>query len=303
MIKKLIFVLLVFFIQIHEAIAADFQFTSDECSGFIKFTGTIKKGDAQTFENKINYYKKRWNEGVCGIKTSLPKDFKFFLTIYLDSNGGDVDEAMKIGYIIRENGFYAYVVNKSECLSSCVFILASGVRRGVSNSNVGIHRPYFSDINDRLSVSDIKKLREDNIKKMKAYFNFMDISETVVDAMLSVEPNKIKILTESELENFRLSIPDANYEEKTIAEEARRYNLTSSEYRRKEVIVNSKCGTTSSNMSNLQALFKCQSMIYLDISGQEYERRRTKAFQNCGDIKNAEEKRNECFYKINVLNQ
>jgi len=302
MIKSLISVIFLLVSIIHTVHAVEIKhFENNECTYIINLNGTIKVGDAKSFDNFINYYRKRFSDGSCN-RNLYPKDFKFFSTIYVDSNGGDVAEAMKIGYIIRENKFHVMVGNKKQCLSSCVFILASGVRRD-SAGRVGIHKPYFSDLNEKMNVVEIRKIREENLNKIKEYLKFMDISESMLDAMLSVEPNKMKILSDKELEHFRLSIPDANYEEKSIAKDAHEFNLTSAEYRKRSAVVETKCGNIASKLNDIQNFFKCQHTTLLEISEQEFDRRKAKAFQECGPIKNNEEKRKDCFFKINILNK
>ena len=261
--------------------------------------GEIKRGDAAYFSNLVAQQKKKFTELDCKGKHKLP-DHEFNAAISLQSSGGDVNEAMKIGHIVRANEFTAMVANNKDCFSSCVFILGAGVLR-YSFGKVGIHKPYFSELKENITTAEIKKLRDENIKSIKEYFNFMDVSESIVEDMLSIEPSKIKILSDDEMDKYRLSIPDSNYDEKVTAKDAREYNLTSGEYRRKKVIADSKCGTIAST-SDFQFLFKCQHIIYLDISAKEYDSRRTKAFSNCSQEKEPK-KRRECFHKYTVLNK
>ena len=53
----------------------------------------------------------------------------FPLLVYLNSLGGDVVEAMKIGRAIRKANLQTDVTSTQECSSSCVLILAAGVER------------------------------------------------------------------------------------------------------------------------------------------------------------------------------
>jgi hypothetical protein len=57
--------------------------------------------------------------------------------------GGDVDAAMKIGQIIRENEWPVTVSGNSKCFSSCALIYIAGVSR-MNVGVIGLHRPYFS---------------------------------------------------------------------------------------------------------------------------------------------------------------
>ena len=42
-------------------------------------------------------------------------------------------------------------------------------------------------------------------------------------------------------------------------------------------------------------------LVFLDISAEEYERRRDKTIEKCSHLKNDEEKRNSCVYEFSVL--
>ena len=127
----------------------------------------------------------------------------------------------------------------------------------------------------------------------------MDVSETLVDAMLSIEPSKIKILTVSELEFFRLDGIDANWDEKMTAKNARQYNLTSSEYRKKHIISFEKCwNSTDKNLD----ILKCDYMTFLAITSQEYDSRKSRVSKCLG--KEPDNKIYEsCMFKTLVLNQ
>ena len=241
----------------------------------INITGNINSGDAINFQNKISELKKEFESSELKKKY---KDWKFYLDVNLNSKGGNLTEAMKIGYIVRANESTTWVPINAECLSSCVFILAAGVNRNVIGK-VGIHRPYFEALNSNATTLDIKKMRDENKKLMKEYFANMDVSDSIIEEMMSVEPNKIKILSEDELTKFRLSVMDADHEEKMIAEEAQRYNLTSSVYRQRNAITEKKCGYsfTASRENRLPEFWKCQNMTMLNITESEYINREAKA--------------------------
>jgi len=302
--KKNIYQLLLSLIFSSSTFAAEFRVTSIDggCLGTtINLNGEIKRGDGATFANLFAQLKSKYLEIGCKKKLGL-SDLNFYADVQLSSKGGDVNEAMKIGNVIRENESTTTVLPENECLSSCVFILGSGVLR-YPYGKVGIHKPYFAELKENITTTEIKKLRDENIKAIKDYLNFMDVSERIVDDMLSIEPSKIKILSDADLEKYRLSVPDSNYEEKVTSKDARQYNLSSAEYRKKKVIADSKCGTIASRaLTDMRDIFKCQTMIYLGISASEYDSRRARAFKNCGDEKEPK-KRTDCFYRTTVLNQ
>jgi hypothetical protein len=70
----------------------------------------------------------------------------------------------------------------------------------------------------------------------------MDIASSLTDEMMSIPPEKIKILTQTQLESYRLKGKDAAYEEKTNAEFASAWNLSSAEYRKRDRASDSRCG-------------------------------------------------------------
>ena len=284
--------------------AAQFRWTdSDICKPYyLEINGGIERGDAAKFSNFLKKSQTKYEEQGCP-KSGIFAEPYFQVSVSLNSNGGDVNESMKIGYLIREREGQTFVYPNKICLSSCVFILAAGVFRQVSSGKVGIHRPYFQDLKDNLSTSEIKKIRDESVRSWKKYFNDMDIAEALVDAMLSIDPSKMKILNESELEFFRLDGTDANWDEKITAQDARKWNLTSSEYRKKQTIA-SKCHTREA----IQNRSKCEYMTFLDITSQEYESRKLRVSKCFGeefsitkesDLKFAE----SCMFKILVLNQ
>jgi hypothetical protein len=81
---------------------ADVQLTE---YGSLAIVGTISKSDV---DYVIQYAIQHKEEGHS--------------PIYVGSPGGDVDAAMKIGQIIRENEWTVTVPLNSECLSSCALI-------------------------------------------------------------------------------------------------------------------------------------------------------------------------------------
>ena len=270
----------------------------DGSSYDISIIGNINTGDALIFQNKINELKKYYE--VSEWKKRY-KDWEFILNVDLNSKGGDLTEAMKIGYIVREYQSQTLVSYKSECHSSCVFILAAGVNRTVIGK-VGIHRPYFDSLNSNATTLEIKKMRDENKKSMKEYFANMDVSESIIDEMMSIEPSKIKILNEDELIKFRLSVKDANYEEKRIAEDAKRYNLKSSVYRERNVISEKKCGYSfvAIRENRWPDWLKCERMTMLNISESEYLNREAKAQSTCLKMEQGTN-RERCLFDVRIL--
>jgi hypothetical protein len=94
--------------------------------------------------------------------------------VYLDSPGGEVDAALKIGQIIRNNEWPVTVPLQSKCFSSCALIYIAGVTR--SNLGViGLHRPYFSSA--PLSRQAIEREVPLMLQKIKDYVHSMGVTD------------------------------------------------------------------------------------------------------------------------------
>lgn len=296
--NKLIFIFCTYWIVL-PANSANFINGKIGQTGYsISVMGNINPGDALIFQSKIIELKKEYQESDWKKKN---KDWKFFLNVDLNSKGGSLNEAMKIGYIVRDYEAQTFVPYKMECLSSCVFILAAGVNRNVYGK-VGVHRPYFEDLDPNASKTEIRAMREEMKKRMIKYLNDMDISESIIDEMLSIEPDKIKILSEDDLTKYRLTVMDADHEEKMISEEAQNFNLTSSVYRQRKFLSQKKCGyiTTAIQNNSVPEYLKCQNMVILNITEIEYVNRESKVKANCANLEKGAN-RNKCFFDARIL--
>jgi hypothetical protein len=89
----------------------------------MEFTGGITFGAAKEFD--------RFVEALGGLKL-----------VHLNSPGGRISEAQKMGEIIRRHGLSTYV--SEDCLSACTIIFLNGRDRLINaKSRVGFHQPYF----------------------------------------------------------------------------------------------------------------------------------------------------------------
>ena len=127
---------------------------------------------------------------------SSPKKFPKYFT--LDSNGGDIIEAMKIGHFIRETAS-GTLINKT-CSSACVFIFVAGVSQtALPSSAIGLHRPYFKpETYSRLSLEEA----EDGYAKVrnttKKYLMDMEVPTALIEKMFSIASDDVYFLSETE---------------------------------------------------------------------------------------------------------
>ena len=256
----------------------EITFQNDTDCHKIFINGEIVKGDSVKLGNSIEYWKKIVDPRKC-------MDLSYERQLRISSRGGDVDEAMEMGKKIKESEFSVIVWTRDQCLSSCVFILAAGVTRNPTRAKIGIHRPYFGEMDDKLTMSQIRQKRDRLKLKIRDYFELMDIDPSLTEIMMQTPPEEIKILTKEELMRYRLSVDDANYDEKETAKQAKFYNITSGEYRKRNSSLNAKCGDSfSMNFST------CMESVLLNISTEEAARRQEKIRSLCREIPKYDDK-------------
>ncbi len=221
--------------------------------------------------------------------------------IKLSSPGGDVDEAMKIGRIIRKRELFTEVDPADQCLSSCVLILGAGVVRSVFEARIGIHRPYFVSLDKGLSTTEIQNLRKQMISRMKAYADEMDLSERLIDEMMSIPPERIKILSPAELEQYRLSGVDASFDEKRTNNHAQEIGITSSELRKRTSEADKRCDSQVFGIGrgfDSNRYTQCRGAIIWNISEAEYAQRARLIADKCSGMADGSPARWDCVMKI-----
>lgn len=105
----------------------------------------------------------------------------------MSSPGGDLNQAMIIGEIIRSRGLSTAVgvadasghIRPSYCASACVFIYAGGKSRyGIEGSMLGVHR-FVTTMPGRDPVAETQR----TAGMILSYMTKMGVSSSVVEAM------------------------------------------------------------------------------------------------------------------------
>lgn len=140
---------------------------------------------------------------------SPPGSFPKYFTI--DSTGGDVVEAMRIGHFIRETASGTLVTKT--CASACVFILVAGVSKTVlASSAIGLHRPYFKpETYSSLSLNEVVDGYEKVRDITRKYLTDMEVPTSYIEKMFSIASDDVYFL--SEAEKNRLVISPSAYSE------------------------------------------------------------------------------------------
>ena len=121
--------------------------------------------------------------------------------VMLDSIGGSVTEAMKMGRLLRETGFDTLVPSSAVCQGSCVYLLAAGQRRTV-RGHVGIHRPYYAGSDSVHSSSGAGAVKSSQI----AYLKQMQVPLELLELINTTPPQRMRVLSQTELKRYHLSV-------------------------------------------------------------------------------------------------
>lgn len=169
-----------------------FYATNGEIGGRdYEFSGEIKLGDANRFIAFFIAHKESIN------------------SINLNSLGGNVQEAMIMGELIRAARLDTMVQPGSTCASACFFMWINGANRGgifgrslkntktgqYASSQIGLHRPYMKIIdNDDKSLLNQSKL----MQHVDAYLVTKGLSRRLIDLMMRRASNDIYWLTDED---------------------------------------------------------------------------------------------------------
>jgi ATP-dependent protease ClpP protease subunit len=220
---------------------------TDSTLPFWDIQGVITKSDLKELERAVEIMSKT-------------KSTPYFR---LNSEGGDVEVAIAIGRQLRRFQAQAITFNQGKCYSSCVFILAGAVRRSLSDS-IGIHRPYSSSTDQRdYQATQVTQRRL--AKLVKDYLEEMNVSPSLYDAMVAIPPEKMRLLSQTELERYGLLEVDPVQQELEDAAEARKYNLSKVDYLTKKSEVTATCARELRNGStagDFTGYVKCRDSVF-----------------------------------------
>ncbi len=213
-------------LHLSTATAAEIEANSEKCAraGCIYLGGEITSGDLLKF---IAAYESKARK-----RTFI--DGREYVTVQLNSNGGQLSEAMGIGRFMRSKKpqvvMQVAMDMNAECYSSCVFILAAAIGKPISyelwRNKVGIHRPYLIARSNEGFDAAVKGA----LAASRVYFAEMNIPEQLADDMFSIAPTDLKVLTDDELERYRLNQVDMAWSEEMDLEAALYHGMTRQEY-------------------------------------------------------------------------
>lgn len=193
----------------------------------IKVRGEIKSGDETLFAAVADLASTTKNS-VLGMP---------LIQVDLNSGGGNVTAAMRIGKIIRDRSMWTLVDEPSECASACIFILQAGVTRHVvEGASLGLHRPKFpAEEFASLSASDARTKYNDAMETIHGYWDYVGGKEEAWKMMMATPSNSMTYVTERGMAQFYgLDGMDAATQELSIAKlkvaQTPKYKLTPVDY-------------------------------------------------------------------------
>lgn len=150
----------------------------------LSIIGTIKEGDFEKLTRALGnhgYEQNRWS-------------------IHLNSEGGDVREAMRMGRLLRQGLFEAFVDGRSHCASACFLIWVAAVDRWAMPDKLGIHRPFydpkgFADLN----AEDAAAAYNTVDRAVRAYLLEMGVPIKWIDKMFSISSQEVYWLSQTEI--------------------------------------------------------------------------------------------------------
>ena len=129
--------------------------------------------------------------------------------IALQSTGGVMSEAYKLGNFIQDNKLKVYVVDY--CISSCAFAAMSAERVFFSDESfIAFHAPYFEEIDPRFSLEHYLKTISLATFKLGMYFEETGFKQQFLFDILDKTSRDVYIVYTSneELNAERIGSPD-----------------------------------------------------------------------------------------------
>jgi ATP-dependent protease ClpP protease subunit len=216
----------------------------------------------------------------------------------LNSSGGDIHAAMEIGKLIRKARATCVIPSGEKCYSACVFVLSGAVKRTVIGE-VGIHRPYSTYVGRRDYESTQNEYRRTETA-VRAYLREMNLPAQLFEAMVVVPPEKIRILSDKELEAFGLSGTDPVEQETEEATDASDYGISKTECIRRKASLDRVCPSPdlfSASSGQWVAWNDCRQANMFGLDLPTYKARVARAKNVCSGYKPGEEYRS-CYLRV-----
>lgn len=159
--------------------------TSLEAGASVLLEGTIDAGDATRMIKELDAL------------PDLPQ------TVYLNSTGGSVADALELGRHLHYTGVNTALRSGDICYSACPYLLAAGHTRDIpEDASVGVHQHYFGESTLLPAFVAVENIQRGQSEVM-GYLSDMGIDPLVMRHALATPPDQIYILLPQELQRYR----------------------------------------------------------------------------------------------------
>ncbi|WP_374619792.1 hypothetical protein [Devosia sp.] len=144
------------------------------------------------------------------VEAELAARGEYVKRIALDSPGGSVEDAVRIGALIEVGGYDTSVAAGALCASSCPLLLAGGKHRLASRAAaIGVHQIYAMATADALQgglagIGDAMAGAQKTTAVITRFLGTTGVDPAMWLHALETPPDRLYYLTPEELESYRL---------------------------------------------------------------------------------------------------
>jgi len=121
------------------------------------------------------------------------------IRVYLDSPGGDVEEASEIAATLREMMARVVVGGNMVCASSC-FLLFINAPIHVAMGRIAVHRPYLSPAKEQsLGAADAARVHNSVYRSIRKWLQDRMVPQPIIERLLSAPSTEAYVLTAEDL--------------------------------------------------------------------------------------------------------
>jgi hypothetical protein len=164
------------------------------------------------------------------LKLMYGEEMPLGLTIYLNSPGGDLMAGIKLGELIRAQGFDAAVgksvpsvvtasfrdISEGTCASACAYAFLGGVSRTAKQGEIGVHQ-FYNDATIKGPSGKLLDAIDLSVNQLISalvidYVFRMGADPRIVSIASSTLPGEMHFFTEKELEELKVNWSPASFE-------------------------------------------------------------------------------------------
>jgi hypothetical protein len=167
---------------------------ADGRSAIIRIQSAITQGDLPRVQAALARVERSAKARINGIP---------FITVELNSPGGDVVEAVGIGREIYRHAAMTMVHPAQECVSACVFILMAGAVHTPIGAAIGVHKPMLVAWHN-MNYAEARAKYDGLMRYLREYFRELGVSDEAYDIMMQTSSYDMHYFTWWEMDRLGL---------------------------------------------------------------------------------------------------